>query len=238
MNRECRIIPVMDILGAQVVHGVAGERDKYEPIRSRIVEGSNPLDVAEVFRRVFGVEEIYIADLDAISGTGSNISSVTEIADNVGVGVMLDAGVRNMADVEKLLEFGVTRLVVATETIESLEAMMQIAEHHSEEVVGSLDLMKGKTLSSCLDFRDKGPEDAARLMESSGLRELIVLELSLVGSGQGPVHPGLIEVCRNTNMKIIAGGGVRSREDLRELHSLGVEAALVATALHNQSIRP
>jgi phosphoribosylformimino-5-aminoimidazole carboxamide ribotide isomerase len=228
----------MDIMDAQVVHGVAGQREKYEPIRSRIVEGSDPTDVAEAFRRIFGVDEIYVADLDAISGTGNNISSVTEIADSVGVGVMLDAGVRNKADVEKLLEFGVRRVVIATETAQSYEDMMDIVEHHSEEVIGSLDLMNGKTLSSCLDFRDRRPADAARMMESSGLCELIVLELALVGSAQGPVHPGLVEVCRNTSMTIIAGGGVRNREDLSELHSLGVEAALVATALHNQSIRP
>ncbi len=236
MKREARIIPVMDIMDSQVVHGVAGRRERYEPIKSRIVEGSDPIDVAEAFRHVFNTDEIYVADLNAISGTGNNMSSVTELADRVGI--LLDAGVRSQADVERLLGFGVSRVVIATETIESLEAMREIAEHHSEEVVGSLDLMKGKTLSSCLDFRDKGPWDAARLMESSGLRELIVLELSLVGSGKGPVHPGLIEVCRNTNMGIIAGGGVRSREDLRELHSLGVEAALIASALHNRSIRP
>ncbi|UCH04465.1 MAG: hypothetical protein JSW05_13020 [Candidatus Thorarchaeota archaeon] len=225
-------------MDAKVVHGVAGQREKYEPIRSRIVKGSNPTDVAEVFRRIFGVEEIYIADLDAISGTGNNISSVTEVVDSVGVGVMLDAGVRNKADVERLVEFGVPRVVIATETAHSYEDMMEIAEHHPEEVIGSLDLMNGKTLGSCSDFRDKNPVDAAGMMESLGLRELIVLELALVGSARGPIHPGLVEVCRNTGMTIIAGGGVRNREDLRELHSLGVEAALVATALHNESIRP
>ncbi len=238
MNLESQIIPVMDIKDGQVVHGVAGQRAKYEPIKSRIVEGSNPTDVAEAFRRIFGVDEIYVADLDAISGTGDNMSSVTEITDNVGVGVMLDAGARNMADVERLLELRVPRVVMATETAQSYNDMIDIAEHHPQEVIGSLDLMNGKTLGSCSDFRDKSPLDVARMMESLGLRELIVLELALVGSAQGPVHPGLVEVCRNVSMRIIAGGGVRSREDLRELYSLGVEAALVATALHNESIRP
>jgi phosphoribosylformimino-5-aminoimidazole carboxamide ribotide isomerase len=228
----------MDIMEAQVVHGVAGQREKYEPIRSRIVEGSDPTDVAEAFRRIFGVDEIYVADLDAISGTGDNMSSVTEIADSVGVSVMLDAGVRSRADVEKLLESDIPRVVLATETVQSFEAITDIVDHHSEFVIGSLDLMNGKTLSSCLDFRDKMPVDAARMMEASGLRELIVLELALVGSGQGPVHPGLIEVCRSTGMTIIAGGGVRNRGDLRVLHSLGVKAALVASALHNGRIRP
>lgn len=238
MNRESRIIPVMDIMDAQVVHGVAGQREKYEPIRSRIVEGSNPTDVAEAFRHIFGIEEIYVADLDAISGKGDNMSSVTEIVDSVEVGVLLDAGVRSKVDVEKLLESGVPRVVMATETVQSFEDMMDIARHHSKEVIGSLDLMHGKTLGSSLDFRDKMPADAARMIESSGVRELIVLELALVGSAQGPVHRGLVEVRRNTNMTIIAGGGVRNREDLRKLHSLGIEAALVATALHNEGIRP
>ncbi|MHA2379384.1 MAG: HisA/HisF-related TIM barrel protein [Candidatus Thorarchaeota archaeon] len=236
MKRESQIIPVIDIMNAQVVHGIAGMRERYEPIRSKIVEGSDPTDVAEAFRHVFDVDEIYVADLDAISGTGNNIASVTQIAENVEVRILLDAGVRTKADVERLLGLGVPRVIVATETIQSANVLTEIAEHHSDTVIGSLDLMNGKTLGACSDFSHKRPSDVARMMESFGLRNLIVLELALVGSGKGPVHPGLIEVCRSTNMTTIAGGGVRNRDDLRELRSLGVEAALVATALHNQSI--
>ncbi|MFQ5832628.1 MAG: HisA/HisF-related TIM barrel protein [Candidatus Thorarchaeota archaeon] len=237
MKKEARIIPVMDIMNSQVVHAIAGERDRYEPIRSKIVEGSEPVEVAEAFRRTFDVNEIYIADLDAISSSGDNLSSVIEVLETSEVRVMLDAGVSSKTDVERLLGHGIPRVVVATETIESPEALSEIAESHPVEVVGSLDMKNGRILSASAEFRGQQPGILARFMEASGFQELIVLELALVGSGKGPVHPGLVEVRRNTNIKTIAGGGVRNRDDLRELHSLGIEAVLVATALHNGSIQ-
>ncbi|MFW9846934.1 MAG: HisA/HisF-related TIM barrel protein, partial [Candidatus Thorarchaeota archaeon] len=68
--------------------------------------------------------------------------------------------------------------------------------------------------------------------------DLIVLELSLVGSGKGPVHESLVQICENSSMRIIAGGGVRNRRDLRDLFNIGARAALVATALHQMTIEP
>ncbi len=236
MKNEARIIPVMDIMNSQVVHGIAGERDRYEPIRSMIVEGSDPVDVAEAFRRTFNVDEIYIADLDAISKSGNNLLSVMEVLETSQVQVLLDAGVSSKTDVENLLGHGIPSVVVATETIESREALSDIADSHQGEVVGSLDMKNGRILSASAEIKGQQPGNVARFMEASGFQELIVLELALVGSGRGPIHQGLVEVRQNANIKIIAGGGVRNRDDLRELHSLGIEAALVATALHNGNI--
>jgi phosphoribosylformimino-5-aminoimidazole carboxamide ribotide isomerase len=71
-----------------------------------------------------------------------------------------------------------------------------------------------------------------------GIQDLIVLELSLVGTGKGPVHEALVQICSNSSMEIIAGGGVRDRGDLQELFRIGAGAALIATALHQETIQP
>ncbi|MHA2372201.1 MAG: hypothetical protein ACXAEB_04245 [Candidatus Thorarchaeota archaeon] len=39
MSRASRIIPVLDIIDGVVVHAVAGQREKYKPITSKIVDG-------------------------------------------------------------------------------------------------------------------------------------------------------------------------------------------------------
>jgi phosphoribosylformimino-5-aminoimidazole carboxamide ribotide isomerase len=78
----------------------------------------------------------------------------------------------------------------------------------------------------------------ARIFQECGIKDLIVLELSLVGSGRGPIHDSLKVVSENTDIRLIAGGGVRNLKDLQSLHSIGVEAALVATALHKGGISP
>ena len=44
-----RVIPVLDLKERQVVRGVAGQRDSYRPIVSRLTPSSNPQDVARAF---------------------------------------------------------------------------------------------------------------------------------------------------------------------------------------------
>jgi phosphoribosylformimino-5-aminoimidazole carboxamide ribotide isomerase len=235
---QAEIIPVMDIMKGQVVHGIAGKRNEYRPIKSRIVEGAAPIDVAEAFKRVFGVDRIYIADLDAIRGIGDNFSVVTEIADSTGLKILLDGGAGNAGDIGRLLQTGIQSAIVATETLASKEDLIEIQQIYGKSVIGSLDLMNGKTLSTCKEFRGTEPLTMARILEAHGIQNLIVLELSLVGTGKGPIHEGLIQICGNSSLDIIAGGGVRNRDDLHELYEIGAGAALVATALHQEAIQP
>ncbi|MHA1299631.1 MAG: hypothetical protein ACTSO9_09370 [Candidatus Helarchaeota archaeon] len=48
-----RIIPVIDVLEGNVVHGKKGERNKYIPIESMICSDSIPLNVAITFKSKF-----------------------------------------------------------------------------------------------------------------------------------------------------------------------------------------
>jgi phosphoribosylformimino-5-aminoimidazole carboxamide ribotide isomerase len=60
-----------------------------------------------------------------------------------------------------------------------------------------------------------------------------VLDVARVGSGRGPDVALLAEMRRRfAHLELIAGGGVRSREDLEQLGDVGCDGALVATALH------
>ena len=67
-----RIIPVIDLKNGQAVHGKSGQRESYRPVRSVLVEGSDPIRTADAFYRKLGCTELYVADLDAIERKGSN----------------------------------------------------------------------------------------------------------------------------------------------------------------------
>jgi HisA/HisF family protein len=236
--RQAEIIPVMDIMAGRVVHGIAGKRNEYRPIESGIVDGSDPIDVADAFKQIFGVNRIYIADLDAIRGLGDNFSMVARIREATELEILLDGGARNARDISNLLKTGIKWAIMATETLASEEDLIEIQSMHGDSIVGSLDLMNGKTLSACREFNGRYPLAMANILEKHGIQNLIVLELSLVGTGKGPIHEGLVKICRNSKMEIIAGGGVRNRDDLHELYKIGARAALVATALHRKTIQP
>jgi phosphoribosylformimino-5-aminoimidazole carboxamide ribotide isomerase len=69
--------------------------------------------------------------------------------------------------------------------------------------------------------------------------EVLVIDLTRVGSGSGPPLDAVAEVAAALpGVAVYAGGGVRHDDDLRALESAGAAGALVATALHEGRLTP
>lgn len=235
-----RVIPVIDLKGGTAVHAVRGERDRYQPLRSVLVQGAEPLAVARAIRDRLGLDELYLADLDAIERGSAPHPAVAAIAREMSV--MLDAGVGDAQRAQAMLDPGLGAAVIGTETLTSAGALGEIcAALGGRRVILSLDLRDGLVASRAPQLQGKAPAAAlqqlraALLAESSEpVREVIVLELSRVGSGAGPDLALIAELHRRfPELELLAGGGVRSVGDLRALQAHGAAGALVATALHS-----
>ena len=94
------LIPVLDLLGKQVVRGVAGKRKTYRPIESPLAPGSDPLTLAHAFREQFGLNLLYVADLDAILSRQPNWNIYRELTD-AGFWLLVDPGLRTAAETER-----------------------------------------------------------------------------------------------------------------------------------------
>ena len=133
-----RVIPVIDLKGGAAVHAVRGQRERYRPLRRGLVAGSDPLRVARAFREELGLDELYVADLDAIAGGSHHREVVAALAREARV--MVDAGVTGVAAVRPLLELGAARVVIGTETLADPAALGRLrAELPDAPLVLSLD---------------------------------------------------------------------------------------------------
>ena len=121
-----RIIPVLDILGTQVVHGVKGERNKYAPIQSVLTTSTTPLEVATAFQTNFSISELYVADLDSIMHQKHDFSYLEEIISQTKLQIMLDAGIDDLHLSQELLEYGVKKIIIGTETLHALSNLQEI----------------------------------------------------------------------------------------------------------------
>jgi uncharacterized protein related to proFAR isomerase len=70
------IVPVIDLLGGQVVHAKRGERDRYRPIESALTAGSALQDIVAALLALHPFRACYVADLAAIRGTGDHRATV------------------------------------------------------------------------------------------------------------------------------------------------------------------
>lgn len=219
------IIPVIDLKGGLVVSAKQGNRNTYQPIKLPVSRSSQVEDILQFFLAVYPFKIIYIADLDAIAGTGSNqplIDSV--ISNNPTLEFWLDNG-KKIADVSTP-SAGWCKRIIGSEcqNSDNAKAMLWNAQNN----ILSLDF-----------FPKKGYRGPKELLENDALwpANIIIMSLAKVGSNAGPDLNRLRIFCQKYPAKnIIAAGGIRHANDLLRLKKIGVSHTLIASALHSGAI--
>jgi HisA/HisF family protein len=233
-----RIFPVIDLLHGQVVHGVAGRRQSYQPIRSSLTPATDPLAIAEAFRAHFGLTCLYLADLDAIDGAAPALVTYTALQ-RAGFRLLIDAGLRTATAAQPLLDAGVAGVIAGLETLASPDELAELVHQAgAARVVFSLDLKNGQPLAAGTWSVMEPSKIAARAI-ALGVRRVLVLDLARVGTNAGPGTDAFCKELKDSfpDVELLAGGGVRGREDLDRLRTCGVDGVLVASALHDGRLR-
>lgn len=232
-----RVIGVIDLKDGRAVHARSGSRECYEPLRSVLLAEDRIGDagaLARAYRDRLAIEEIYVADLDRIVRGGALSHALAAII-GARVPLMVDAGTASPAAAREVLARGVQRVVVGLETLASLGDLTDIVQAvGGARTVFSLDMRGDRpVVRPESGLAGVHPESLARQAVACGAHALIALDLHRVGRGSGP-DLSLIARLRAAcpAVELIAGGGVRGREDLARLEASGCDAVLVGTALH------
>jgi phosphoribosylformimino-5-aminoimidazole carboxamide ribotide isomerase len=232
-----RIIPVIDILGGEAVQAIGGERQKYQPLKTVLASSSDPKDIALAFQKNFDFDELYIADLDSIQGSGSNLEVIKKIHYSTDLKIMVDAGVNNPKDAEQILEAGAEKVIIATETLTSIKQLEECVETVGKQrIVGSLDCRQGQILTKSQEIMKLTPIQAAEIFERKGTSEIIFLELSRVGTLKGSETKTLEEIIKIVNVPVLTGGGISNIQEIISLRNIGIAGVLIATVLHKGKI--
>lgn len=210
-----KIIPVIDLQAGQVVHAVRGQRQHYQPIASvsRLTVSNQPWQVIADLLAFHAFDCCYIADLDAICGTGSQAPLIAELAERFDtIEFWVDAG-------ESLSAVAASRRY---KTVIGTESQRSPPHSVAQDYLLSLDFQQ-QALGNSLWFQQ------SQFWPS----RIIVMTLARVGSNDGPDWHRLAEFRRlHPEKSLIAAGGVRDLADLQCLADMGVAGVLLASALH------
>jgi len=245
------IIPVLDLMIGQVVLAKGGNRDAYLPVHSRLTTSSSPLEVAQAIFNQTGCDWLYLADIDSFAGAAPNWKVYRELLDR-GFGLWLDADwLTNdrYLDIVDQLNPDRVKVIVSSETISSHDqfSVFDTLIESGLSPIFSLD-KKGNSVvsqSNCLTSSTAlSPYELVQLAHQHGVRDLIVLDLAEVGTGNGFQADSssalLIETIKQElqDIRITSGGGVRSPNDARQWIEAGCEHVLVASAIHAGAFTP
>jgi len=222
-------IPVIDLKQHQAVSGKSGMRDTYQPLNTVFASSANPVEIAQGLK-LNGADEMYIADLDLIESQGHNINDIKMV--NTILPVMFDGGVKNLEAFEFFLDYAY-KIIVPTETLESIEEMEKIFEKFPKErIVVSIDTKNNELLAKNFDM---SLSEFKEILIRLDPIEIILLDITGVGTEKG-YNEYLLNEFEELKDKLIIGGGL-NKDSLGELESLGIKKVLIGTSLHSGEVK-
>ncbi|MBR4104836.1 MAG: 1-(5-phosphoribosyl)-5-((5-phosphoribosylamino)methylideneamino)imidazole-4-carboxamide isomerase, partial [Thermoguttaceae bacterium] len=135
-----QIWPAIDIRGGRCVRLCQGDYGR------ETVYGDSPAETAD-FWRSKGARRLHLVDLDgAKDGTTANFDAVKKVVETTapfGVECELGGGVRSEETIRRLLDLGLSRLVVGTLALKQPEWFLEMCEKFPNNLVLGIDARGG-----------------------------------------------------------------------------------------------
>ncbi len=218
------VIPAVDVLDGRAVRLHEGVRDRVT------IEGGDPVALARRFVGE-GARRLHLVDLDgAFEGRPSDglLERIALVAAEVPVQV--GGGYRTLEAIDAAVAAGADRVMVGTAAL-SPGFLAAAATRLGEQLVVAVDARDGfVAVEGWTRAADISAAQLALRCADTGVRRLLVTATRRDGSLAGPDLELLAEVLP-CGLPVLAAGGIASLDDLRALHDLGCEGAVVGSAL-------
>ena len=229
------IYPAIDIKAGRCVRLSQGRADQ------ETVYSENPADVAGEFRTA-GSAWVHVVDLDgAFAGAPQNIPIVQKIAAS-GMKVQFGGGLRTRTAVERVLDAGVSRVVIGTRAAESEAFVGELVQAFGEKIAVGIDAKQGQVaVKGWVATADMSALTLAARMNALGVRTLIHTDIGTDGMLTGPNFAAQEAMLKAGQFNVIASGGVSRREDVVKLVELAqrfanLEGVIVGKALYERRV--
>lgn len=221
------IFPAIDIRGGKCVRLYQGKYDK------ETVYNNDPIAIAKKWQKL-GAKYLHIVDLDgALTGELVNKGLIKEIVENVDIPIQVGGGIRTLDRAKEILDLGVERIIVGTSAIKKEGFVEELVRVFDKKIVVSIDAKNGYV---CVDgwtnSSDMRAVDFAKELERKGVNTIVYTDISKDGTMIGPNFLELKNLKNNTNMNIIASGGIGSKEDIDKLKKMELYGAITGKALY------
>lgn len=225
-----QVIPAIDLRAGRCVRLVQGQSDQ------ETVYSYEPVEVAKGFEQA-GATRLHIVDLDgAFTGRPANLDVVRSIAEAVTMSIEVGGGIRDLRTIEAVLSTGVDYVILGTVACEEPELVADACRLYPGQIIAGIDAQDGRVaVRGWVDRTDMEALELARMMFSSGVKEIIFTDIARDGMLTGP-NLGALQGMTTTGAKIIASGGVATLGDIRTIAALsdtGVVGVIIGKALYS-----
>ncbi|CAD7049510.1 imidazole glycerol phosphate synthase subunit HisF [Pseudorhizobium endolithicum] len=233
MTLKARVIPCLDVKDGRVVKGVNFVD---------LIDAGDPVEAAKGYDAA-GADELCFLDITASSDNRETIFDVVaRTADHCFMPLTVGGGVRNVADIRKLLLAGADKVSINSAAVKNPDFVAEAADKFGNQcIVVSID---AKKVSSAGEtdrweiFTHGGRQAtgmdalqfAAKVVEK-GAGELLVTSMDRDGTKSGYDIALTRAIADSVRVPVVASGGVGTLDDLvagiRDGHATAVLAASI-----------
>lgn len=225
------IFPAIDIKDNKCVRLLQGDFDKVN------IYGDDPSDMAKKWEDK-GSQFIHIVSLNGARGEGNvNDDSIKKILQTVNIPIQIGGGIREGKRVKELLGLGVNRVILGSMAVKNKELLKELVEKYKEKIVVSIDAKDGKVATE--GWEEVSSVDSLQLckeLEEIGVKTIVYTDISKDGMMIGPNFHIYEKLSKETNLDIIASGGVTTIDDVKKLNSMNLYGAIIGKALYENKI--
>lgn len=228
-----KIIPAIDIFDGRTVRLLEGDYNKvsYYP--------ADPLDQAKIYES-FGFANLHIVDLaGSKNGTISVFKTIEKIKASTSLRIEFGGGIRSIKNVEDAYSAGVDDVIIGSLSVAEPDVFRSIITRFGTEgiivasdVKDKMIAIKGWTEKSSLSLSQH-----IEMCRQLGIEKFLCTDISRDGKLTGTNIQLYMEVMEEfPGIKLIASGGIKDIEDIRNAGRANVYAVVIGKAIYENKI--
>ena len=227
-----KIIPAIDIIDGKCVRLSKGDYD------TKKIYHENPLDIAKEFE-AHGIQYLHLVDLDgAKAKTIKNLKTLEMLASETNLIIDFGGGMKTRESLESAFNAGANQITIGSIAVENPQLCEEwINEFGAEKLILGADCLDRKIKTSgWLTDSDLDVLDFIQSYQLKGIKEVICTDISKDGMLQGPSFELYQEILKQSEIALIASGGISSLQDLEDLKKIGCSGAIIGKAIYEGKI--
>ena len=224
-----RIIPCLDVKNGRIVKGINFVD---------LVDAGDPTEQAKIYDEQ-GADELCFLDITA-SNENRNIilDVVKKTAQKISVPLTVGGGVRNLEDINMLLNSGADKVSINTAAVMDTNIVKKSAEKFGSQcIVVAVDAKKTNTdkwevfTHGGRNRTGKDVLNFVKKVETRGAGEILLTSMDRDGTKKGYDLDLTKKVSNLVNIPVIASGGVGNLEHLYQGFKIGKASAVLAASI-------
>jgi phosphoribosylformimino-5-aminoimidazole carboxamide ribotide isomerase len=226
------VYPAIDMRGGQVVRLMEGDPNR------QTVFNADPVAQARDWVEQ-GAEWLHMVNLDGAFDDESDYIDILKQVAALDVKVQFGGGLRSLDAIQQALDAGVNRAVVGTLAAKNPEIVGKAIEKFGTEAICvAMDARDGfVTTHGWTEKTTLTPIEFGRLMQERGVVHALYTDVNRDGSMLGVNIHDTVALARNTDLKVIASGGISKMIEIQQLaHSHAIAGVIIGMALYKDEI--